>query len=85
MISKRVGPATLELKRHGAGVYLNAEVSMNGSSWRGTASFPLVAQDEAVEWLDRVENPTDLEDLMREWSSAETWGSYQAFRARHGF
>jgi hypothetical protein len=84
-LARRIGPATLELERQGAGVYLKVTVSENGSTWRGTAAFPLVAQDEALEQFDRIETPTDLEDLLRAWAGSETWASYQEFRNRYGF
>jgi hypothetical protein len=40
---------------------------------------------DARNWIETIETPNDLEDLIREFCDARTWGSYQNFRDLNGF
>jgi hypothetical protein len=84
-VRKLVGPARLTLIRNGS-----AEIDIRirvgpGNEWRGVAAFPVEMMDDAAGWIDLIETPNDLEDLVREFGSSEAWGSYQEFRNMNGF
>lgn len=82
---KRVGPARLTLIQNGAAdVDIHIRIGPS-NEWRGVATFPEEMTDEAMNWISMVETPNDLEDLIREFSDAKTWGSYQEFRNLNGF
>lgn len=82
---KRVGPAQLTLVENGeAAVVIRVRISPN-NEWRGVAVFPIEMIDDAALRISIVETPNDLEDLIREFSDEETWGSYQEFRNFNGF
>lgn len=82
---KCVGPATLTLVRNGtADVDILIRIGPR-NEWRGIAAFPAEMVGDAMDRISIVETPNDLEDLIREFSDARTWGSYQEFRNRNGF
>lgn len=83
-MQRDVGPLTLTLKKKGKSHYLTAVVSMNGSVWEAVATFPKGTEEEALYQFERIETPNDLEALVRAWTSADTWGSFQEFRDRYG-
>lgn len=82
---KRVGPAKLTLMRNGA-ADIDVHIRIGpGNEWRGVAAFPAEMAGDAAARISIVETPNDLEDLIREFSDARTWGSYQEFRNLNGF
>ena len=82
---KRIGPVSLRLLENGsADIEIWVRISP-GNEWKGTAAFPLVMAGEAQNWIELVETPNDLEDLIREFCDAQAWGSYQNFRDLNGF
>jgi hypothetical protein len=82
---KRVGPAKLTLVQSGA-ADIDVHIRIGpGNEWRGVAAFPAEMVRDAMDWIAIVETPNDLEDLIREFSDARTWGSYQEFRNLNGF
>jgi len=84
-MQRQVGPATLELTQRNGRFYLNASVKMNGEVWETVAVFPPDVEEEAHYQFERIQTPTDLEDLVRAWTDEETWESYQNFRREYGF
>lgn len=85
MVFKKIGPARLTLVQNGA-----ADIAIHirmgpRNEWQGVASFPAEMAQDAMDRIAIVESPNDLEDLVREFSSAETWRSYQEFRNLNGF
>jgi hypothetical protein len=84
-MQRQVGPATLDLTQRNGSFYLNASVAMNGAVWETVAVFPGEVEEEALYQFERIQTPNDLEDLVRSWTSEETWESYQGFRRRYGF
>ena len=82
---KRVGPASLKLVENGS-VAIDIWIRIApGNEWKGVAAFPLALAKDARTWIELIETPNDLEDLIREFCDAETWGSYQNFRDLNGF
>lgn len=82
---KIVGPAQLTLIQNGAAdVDIRIRIGPR-NEWRGIASFPAEMTRDAMDRIAIVETPNDLEDLIREFSDAETWESYQEFRNLNGF
>lgn len=82
---KQVGPASLRLLENGAA---DIEIWIRigpGNEWMGTAAFPISMIQDARNWIELVETPNDLEDLIREFCDAGAWGSYQNFRDLNGF
>lgn len=82
---KRVGPASLKLLENGsADIEIHIRIGP-GNEWQGVAAFPMEMVTDAMGWIELIETPNDLEDLIREFSDAKTWGSYQNFRDLNGF
>jgi len=82
---KHVGPASLKLSENGsADIEIRIRIGPR-NEWQGVAAFPLERAQDAREWIAIVETPNDLEDLIREFCDARTWGSYQDFRNLNGF
>lgn len=84
-MEKRIGPVTLEYVEVPDGVDLVVSYRPGvGGSWTGIASFPWSLEDEALSWAERIHGPTDVEDLLRQWAPADTWGSFQDLRNEIG-
>jgi len=82
---KCVGPAKLTLVQNGAAdVDIHIRIGPR-NEWCGVAVFPQEMAGDAMDRISMVQTPNDLEDLIREFSDAKTWGSYQAFRNVNGF
>lgn len=82
---KCVGPAKLTLVQNGAAdVDIHIRIGPR-NEWRGVAVFPAEMTGDAMDRISIVQTPNDLEDLIREFSDAGAWGSYQAFRNVNGF
>jgi hypothetical protein len=82
---KRVGPASLKLLENGsADIEIKIRIGPN-NEWSAVAAFPLELAWDARDWIGLIETPNDLEDLIREFCDAGTWGSYQNFRDLNGF
>lgn len=84
-MQRDIGPLTLTLKKRNGAQYLTARLVMNGSVWETTAAFPEGSEEEAIYQFEKIETPGDLEALIRAWTSADTWASYQELRDRFGF
>jgi hypothetical protein len=82
---RRVGPITLELVQpnplSAEGIYIQVTRKGNGRTWKGYASFPLGMYNLAQDKIAEVEDDEDLDNLLREWSDAETWQGWQRFWA----
>lgn len=82
---RRIGPAHMTVVQEGDGADVKIVVDMGrGLRWKGVAYFPVSMTEEAVDRVARVHTPNDLEDLVREFSDAATWGSLQEFRNLSG-
>jgi hypothetical protein len=82
---RRVGPATLRLVEDGSSdIDIHVRIGP-GNEWHGVAAFPIEMAGDARNWIETIETPNDLEDLIREFCDARTWGSYQNFRDLNGF
>lgn len=82
---KRVGPARLTFVQNGtADIDIQIRFGQN-NEWQGVAKFPAEMADEAMNWIEMVETPNDLENLIREFCTSQAWESYQEFRAINGF
>lgn len=78
---RRIGPAHLTVVQDGGGADIRIEIHLDRrTKWAGVATFPAFMVDEAVDRVARVHSVNDLEDLVREFSDADTWGSFQEFR-----
>lgn len=85
VLFRRVGPANLTVVK-GRDIRVKIRIQMDGQNeWWGSAEFPVSMIDDALDRASRVKTPNDLEDLIREFSDAQTWGSYQDFRNLNGF
>jgi hypothetical protein len=66
----------------GDGVYIRVtRASVGGRAWEGYASFPTEMTELAKEKIEAVQDDEDLDNLLREWSDAETWQGWQRFWA----
>lgn len=78
---RRIGPAHLTVVQEGDGADVRISIDLGrGLKWSGIASFPAAMVSEAVDRVSRVHSANDLEDLVREFSDSDTWGSLQEFR-----
>lgn len=77
-----LGIAQLDLEPGSDG---DIEIRVVFPDWKGIAHFPAPVAEEAYMEFRQIESPNDLEDLLRLWSDAETWQSFQEFRRREDF
>ncbi len=79
-MERRIGPVTLKYVMDKDLEILVTYDTGQDDPWVGVASFPWEMEDEALSWMDRIEMPTDVEDLLRQWAPVETWRSFQKLR-----
>lgn len=86
VLFRRVGPADLTVVQEDAAADVRITVDLGSRRrWAGVAYFPVEMLDEAVDRVSRIQTVNDLEDLVREFSDSDTWGSFQGFRNLAGF
>jgi hypothetical protein len=84
-VEKQVGPITVEATSDEEGIHLVVRYDVGlGEPWTGEAHFPPGLEEQAIMWLDVIESENDVEGLMREWSSTESYFSFMQLRDEVG-